>query len=546
MPVGWHWHFEDRSSVLVGWFRVAFSQSEWVFCLLVPPLTGWLLYRQRKLLKLLPLQGRWWGAVLMVIAFGIYWMGYKVDTGYPAFIAAHLSLAGLIVLIGGLPWMRALFFPWLFLFFMWPLLPLEERLAFPLRMLTAGLASNFLNLIGVDVVREGTAIYSAGDPLTGLVQGDLFRLDVEEPCSGIRSLFSLMMVSALYGYISLKMPVQRLILFASAIPMAVLGNFVRMVMLAVGSLWFGTEFAVGRNIEGHQEMSLFHTLAGYAVFGVALAGMFGLCTLLESGLLKRFIGKPPKKKGPKAVAASYGPGLPPMPLYQRAVLGLAIAMLALVVCGSTDISPVMAQPGVNMNLPLQFAEYQGRELDMTARERNILDVGVELARTYYAAPGGSEFLCTVIVGGEGKRTLHRPEVCLPGQGWTIADTSTMPVDLEDGRTIEVTLLRLFRDAEPEPGKRVRIRGLNIYWYIGSDGTTSPDFYDHIRLSYQHAIFRNLNHRWSMASFFFPMKPMPLGMEDPFAEVARVEEARQIIRHLAPSFEKKEVKTASNP
>ena len=342
------------------------------------------------------------------------------------------------------------------------------------------------------------------------------------------------------------MPVQRLILFASAIPMAMLGNFVRMVLLAVGSLWFGTEFAVGRNIDGHQEMSFFHSIAGYAVFGVALAGMFGLCTLLETGLFKRFIGTPPKKKSAKAIAAAYGAGLAPKPLFLRAGLALGLAGIGLLVCARTDISPVMAQPGVRMQLPLSVGSYQGQELDMTAQERNGLDPGVELVRTAYASPEGGGFLCTLIVGGSGKRTLHRPEVCLPGQGWTISDRSIMPIEMKDGRMVKAALLRLFRDEELEPGLRVRVRALNIYWYIGSDGTTSPDYYDHIRVSYQDAIFKNLNHRWSMASFFFRMKPQRLGMEDPFAEVGLMEEARHVIRELAPSFDCDTAKTAGNP
>lgn len=531
-----HWHFPERLSVLGGWFRMVLGQSEWVFCLIVPLLTAWLVHRDRKKTALLPMQGEWWGAAVVAVALVVFWMGYKVDTGYPGFIAAHLSLAGVIVLLGGLPWMRALFFPWLFLAFMWPMFPLEERLAFPLRMMTAGLSGKFLNLIGVDVIREGTALYSAADPVTGLVQGDLFRLDVEEPCSGIRSLFSLMMVSALYGYIALKMPIQRLLLFASAIPMAMLGNFVRMVLLALGSLWFGTEVAVGRNIEGHQEMSFFHSMAGYAVFAVALAGMFGLCTFLESKWMRGFIGAPPKKRSAKAVAASYGEGLAERPLLMRSVVALVLSGVGIAVCAVTDISPTVAPPGVELKLPLQFGSFQGQVLDMTAQERNILDAGVELARNIYASETGQQFLATLIVGGDGKRTLHRPEVCLPGQGWTIAEQSTLPIKRKDGSIIHTTLLRMFRDSESEGGVRMRMRALNLYWYIGSDGTTSPDYYDHIRVSYQDAIFKNLNHRWSMASFFFPMKPQPLGTEDPFAEVGLIEEAKKVIRDLAPTFE----------
>jgi exosortase len=276
-----HWQFDQRSSVLGGWVRAVSSNSEWQFCLIVPILVGYLIYRDRHHLRRLPLRGSWYGMGVLVCGLVFYWMGYKVDTGYLGFLAAHIILAGLILFLGGKGWARALCFPWLFLAFMWPMFPLEERLAFPLRMFTANASGIFLNWVGIDVVREGTALHSAGAPDFGIAQGDLFRLDVEEPCSGIRSLFSLLMVSALYGYLSLKSPVRRLLLFLSAIPLAIVGNFVRMILLAAGSQWFGSEFAVGRNIDGHQEMSFFHSFAGYMVFAVALAGMFGVCSLLE-------------------------------------------------------------------------------------------------------------------------------------------------------------------------------------------------------------------------------------------------------------------------
>jgi exosortase/archaeosortase family protein len=115
-----------------------------------------------------------------------------------------------------------------------------------------------------------------------------------------------MMISALLGYLALKSPKSRLVLFLAAIPLAVLGNIARLVMLAYGSVWFGSDFAVGKRIGEHQEMSLYHTCAGFAVFGVALAGMFALCWLLEGremgANLKRHQKARPSAAGAIAVA----------------------------------------------------------------------------------------------------------------------------------------------------------------------------------------------------------------------------------------------------
>ena len=172
---------------------------------------------------------------------------------------------------------------------------------------------------------------------------------------------------------------------------------------------------------------------------------------------------------------------------------------------------------------------------MTAQEKNLLDEGVRLARSVYASATGRQIMATVILSGFEKRSLHRPEVCLPNQGWTIVDRTQMPLRLQDGREITMMMMRLFRDTEPQPGVRIRTRALNFYWYIGSDGTWCPDHYEHVFLSYFDAVFRNIQHRWAMASFYVPVSEQLVGEEDPLAELNAMEDARQFIAKLAPTF-----------
>ena len=83
----------------------------------------------------------------------------------------------------------------------------------------------------------------------------------------------------LLGYLALKRPRSRLLLFVCAVPLAVAGNVVRLLLLVAGTKQFGADFAVCRHIGDHQEMSPYHAFAGFAVFGIALAGMFALCWL---------------------------------------------------------------------------------------------------------------------------------------------------------------------------------------------------------------------------------------------------------------------------
>ena len=533
------WDFGKRESILIGWARWVSVRADWQFCLLVPGLVGWLVWLRRHELQKLPWNGTWLGLLPLALGLFFFWIGYKADTGYPGFLAVQFVLAGVILLIAGLSWMRTLFFAWLFLLFAWPMQPLEDSVASPLRPRTAAMAATVLNFIGVPSMNEGSALQSAPDAASGKQMGDSFSLDVDAKCSGINSLFALMMISALLGYLALRRPRFRFILFICAVPLAVAGNVVRLLLLVAGTMMFGSDFAVGRHIGEHQEMSFYHTFAGFAVFGVALAGMFALCWLFEGREMKSNLQRHGGASAPGESCA--------IPHPRRTLAHLLAALLlplaALGVCFGTDIGFHVSAPGVKLrsdesgrpDLPLSLAGYQGREYEMTADEKNLLDEGVRLSRDVYVSDTGRLIMATVILSGFEKRSLHRPEVCLPNQGWTVADRMLFPLHLEDGRDINIMMMRIFRDVEPQPGVRIRTRAINFYWYIGSDGTTCADHYEHVILSYSDAVFRNIQHRWAMASIYVPLPDQRVGQENPMLELSAVEDAREFLSKLAPAF-----------
>ncbi len=523
-----HWDFLQRSSIVGGILRKADQDAEWWFCLFTPFIVGWLVWRMRQSLQSLPLAGSWWGLPFLLLGMLAYWFGYKADTAYPGYVAAQCLTLGLILTLGGIGWLRQLLFPWMFLVFTWPMIPLESLLALPLRMLTAQASGWVLNIIGVDVVREGTGLQSAADEVRGLAQGQLFQLDVEEPCSGIRSLFSLLMISALYGWLSLKAWLPRGLLFASAIPLAMLGNLVRMVLLAIGSVWFGAEFAVGRNIDGHQEMSFFHSLAGFAVFGVALGGMFAVSTFLE----KRQPHRPkPTVVTPPGVSATIH-----TPQLFWAQLGSVIIILSsgLGLCAMTDASYQVAPAGIRPDMPAQVLNYVSTDQPMTSREQSILAEDVRIERRLYTTTERA-ILATAVLSGAEKRSLHSPDDCLPAQGWMISSETHLSLDLGEAQDVTATLLSMYRDIVDKNGQRQRIRGLNIFWYVGSDGTTCAGYQEHVMKTYADAFFKNINHRWTLLTFFVPLKVSFGGLEDPFAELAALEETKLFIRELLPKL-----------
>jgi exosortase len=268
IPYATGYGFERITMTLM--MRELWKLPDWEHCFLVPMAIAFIIYEMRDRLMVLKPQPSAIGVPILVAGLFFYWAGQRVDNQYIGYAAMQILVAAWIMLALGWRFMLALTFPWLFLLFLWPLLFLETYLAFPLRLIMSEASVNALNLISIDSIKVGTAILSAPDTLANLPAGARFSVDVADPCSGIRSLFALMMVSALYGFFVFKSWWKHALIFAFSIPLAVLGNLTRILVLTLGTLVFGAEFAIG---EGIEDPSTFHMFAGFFVFAVALGGM---------------------------------------------------------------------------------------------------------------------------------------------------------------------------------------------------------------------------------------------------------------------------------
>lgn len=253
--------------------------TDWHHGLMVPLISIGLVLHQWKDLKKLPLRSSRTGLVVLAASLVLYWIGYKIDVRVVGFLSLQLMIGGGLLMLVGWPIFRTLLFPFGFLIFAFPFDFLDNLLAFPLRNIMCQLSQGFLNLVGVETLRVGTALVSAPDYAKGLAQGQRFALDVATPCSGIRSLFALMMVSALYAHLTLRKAWQKWTMFLLSPALAVAGNFGRMMMLTFGTMFLGSAVAIGTE----EHPTTFHMAAGFFVFVVALVGMAGIGWILQKG-----------------------------------------------------------------------------------------------------------------------------------------------------------------------------------------------------------------------------------------------------------------------
>lgn len=188
-----------------------------------------------------------------LIPLGVGLAGYLLALLNKAYFLAGLAL---IVLLAGLVWfflgtraLRRLAFPIGFLVFMVPL-PFVERASLPLQLLTGSCSTAVARVVGVDATVRGAQVTL---PNVDLVVG--------AQCSGLRSIVALFTLVAIFVYVLQGPWWGRLLLVLSAIPVAILGNIVRVASL----LWVADTWGAGAG------MTYYHDYSGIVFFLFAFA-----------------------------------------------------------------------------------------------------------------------------------------------------------------------------------------------------------------------------------------------------------------------------------
>jgi exosortase len=246
------------------------TATEWTQCLFVPFIVAWMIYWLWPRLREMPVRGNSQGFLVLGLGLAFYLLGFLAENYYIGVVSMEFVYAGLIILFLGWGFMRALFFPCAFLLFMWPYSFFED-VAFQLRMIMSALSHHVLTLIGVPNVLNGSAILSPPNHLPS------FAIDIADPCSGIRSLFALVMMAALAAFFLFNKPWQRIAIIVASVPLVIFGNLVRIIILTLGTIHFGQAFALGVN----DHPSWFHEGAGYAVYLINFASLIGFGWLLS-------------------------------------------------------------------------------------------------------------------------------------------------------------------------------------------------------------------------------------------------------------------------
>ena len=229
--------------------------------LLVPLISGYLIYQKRNALSSLELKGSKAGLLVLSLSMVLHLLAYAGNTAVLSRAMIVMSLMGIVWAFLGAQALRLLLFPLIFLFFMVPVpSSVIKIVSFPLQLAATKISADLLQLLSFPVFREGNMLYFTNT-----------QLEVAEACSGIRSLVSMLMLSTLLAHFArVKLPWKSALL-VSAVPLAFTANLLRITGTGILAHYYGAKVARG----------FLHQFSGFTVFAFGFLVLFAGFVLIH-------------------------------------------------------------------------------------------------------------------------------------------------------------------------------------------------------------------------------------------------------------------------
>jgi EpsI family protein len=401
-------------------------------------------------------------ALAMVAGIGLHVVGFVAEQARVSIVGLLLYAWGVIALAGGPRWARAAAFPVAFMVFAIPLNVLDT-VGFWLRMWVVGSSAGIVHAVGVAVLVNGTKLLSPDGS---------YNYDVAAACSGVRSLMALGALSLLLGYLMLRPWWLRILLFAISFPLVYVGNVARIVAVVLAA-------RAGGQAWGDRA----HDVMGYAVFVIVLGGVYAACEAAARLRPQWAVAGP---EGSVHVSGADGRPATALRLWASSLCALAATAAAAVFLFHIAHAPPRGGVGIVLaadgrqpaELPTFIGvDWIGKAADVTSVEREVLPADTGFSRKVYvsiADPSKQVFL-SIVLSGRDRTSIHRPELCLVGQGWTIRGAQVRSFRFPgSARSFPATVLRVAKEV-PAPSGRTSVPQLVAYYFVSADRVVASNW-----------------------------------------------------------------------
>lgn len=149
----------------------------------------------------------------------------------------------------------------------------------------------------------------------------------------------------------------------------------------------------------------------------------------------------------------------------------------------------------------------------------MLPPDTRIVRRLYQAPGNRSYTVSIVLAGADPRSIHRPQQCLPGQGFSIDRQHTETLLLAPARPLTLAIIDTRRAGDPLS------RFGYAYWFVGPGRETHSHYVRLFWTTYDH-LFRNTVARWAYVS---------IAASEPLNTPESMERLAAFLRLLVPAI-----------
>src|SRR5260370_167861 len=191
--------------------------------------------------------------------------------------------------------------------------------------------------------------------------------------------------------------------------------------------------------------------------------------------------------------------------------------------------------GIAMTLPNVIGVWIGDDAQVTQKERDTLAKDTQFVRKIYTGPERDQIFVSIVLSGEDMtNSIHRPERCLPAQGWNVLSSSKRTIQVPGGKALQVTKLKNMQVIETPDKRRFTLNNLNYYWFIGHNEMTASHL-TRTEIDLRDRIVGGYNQRWAYVTVAANVTKGLARPERTEEETSEIIE--KFIQQLAPRLQK---------
>ena len=193
-------------------------------------------------------------------------------------------------------------------------------------------------------------------------------------------------------------------------------------------------------------------------------------------------------------------------------------------------TPIPGSTVMQMELPETVLGMPSEKLAEADIVTNMLPKDTSFAsRRYRNSTNEYGIVAHIVLMGKDRTSIHKPEYCLPGQGWQINSKTNVQVSIAGPHPYQMPVAKwvVSLTLKNELGQPEELRGLYVFWFV-ADQEQTPDHWTRILWLARDLLRHGVLQRWAYVSYFTICNP---GQED-----AAYEQVQKLIAASVPEFQ----------